>query len=165
MPENGGFTFFAGAAGVFGVILGWALSLVGLGGKIQKTKGEIERAHTRLDAHDIKFTANDLILAETTQTRIRIIDYDRRLSEIENAIKSVLKMFEMSDGEPRFITRPTCSDARETCHERLDEKMAAGAERFGRLESEVKEVKEAQEKNLETILKAIQQINNGDSHT
>ena len=165
MPENGGFTFFAGVAGAFGVILGWALSLVGLGGKIQKTKGEIERAHTRLDAHDIKFTANDLILAETTQTRIRIIDYDRRLSEIENAIKSVLKMFEMSDGEPRFITRPTCSDERETCHERLDEKMAAGAERFGRLESEVKEVKEAQEKNLETILKAIQQINNGDSHT
>ena len=53
MPENGGFTFFAGAAGAFGVILGWALSLVGLGGKIQKTKGEIERAHTRLDAHDI----------------------------------------------------------------------------------------------------------------
>jgi len=91
MPENGGFTFFAGAAGVFGVILGWALSLVGLGGKIQKTKGEIERAHTRLDAHDIKFTANDLVLAETTQTRIRILDYDRRLSEIENAIKSVLK--------------------------------------------------------------------------
>jgi len=159
MPENGGFTFFAGAAGAFGVILGWALSLVGLGGKIQKTKGEIERAHTRLDAHDIKFTANDLVLAETTQTRIRILDYDRRLSEIENAIKSVLKMFEMSDGEPRFITRPTCADARETCHERFEEKMAAGAERFGKLESEVKEVKEAQEKNLETILKAIQQIN------
>jgi len=165
MPENGGFTFFAGAAGAFGVILGWALSLVGLGGKIQKTKGEIERAHTRLDAHDIKFTANDLVLAETTQTRIRVLDYDRRLSEIENAIKAVLKMFEMSDGEPRFITRPTCSEARETCHERLDEKMAAGAERFGRLESEVNEVKEAQEKNLETILKAIQQINNNEAHT
>ena len=158
MPENGGVTFFAGVAGVVGVFLGWALSLVGLGGKIQKTKGEIERAHTRLDAHDVKFTANDLILAETTQTRIRFIDYDRRLSEIENAIKSVLKMFEMSDGEPRFITRPTCTEARESCHERLDEKLAAGAERFGRLEGEVKEVKEAQEKNLETILEAIEKI-------
>jgi len=43
--------------------------------------------------------------------------------------------------------------------------MAAGAERFGRLESEVKEVKEAQEKNLETILKAIQQINNGEAQS
>ena len=158
MPENGGFTFYAGAAGVFGVVLGWALSLVGLGGKIQKTKGEIERAHTRLDAHDVKFTAIDLVLVDTTQMRIRIIDYDRRFTEIENSIKSVLKMFEMSDGEPRFITRPTCSNARESCHERLDEKMAAGAERFGRLESEVKEVKEAQEKNLETILEAIEKI-------
>ena len=158
MPENGNFGVFAGAAGVFGVVLGWGLSLVGLGGKIQKTKGEIERAHTRLDAHDIKFTATDLILADTAQMRIRVIDYDRRFTELENSIKSVLKMFEMADGEPRFITRPTCTDARESCHERLDEKLAAGAERFGRLEGEVKEVKEAQEKNLETILEAIEKI-------
>jgi len=158
MPENGGFTFFAGAAGVFGVILGWALSLIGLGGKIQKEKGEIARAHTRLDAHDVKFTANDLILFDMAQVKLRIIDYDRRFIELDNSIKSVLKLFETSDGEPRFITKPTCTDARELCHERFEEKFAAGSERFGRLEGEVKQVKEAQEKNLETILNAIQKI-------
>ena len=158
MPENGNFGVFAGAAGVFGVVLGWGLSLIGLGRSIEKEKGEVARAHTRLDAHDIRFTAIDLMLADMVQIRTRIIDYDRRFVELDNSIKSVLKMFEMADGEPRFITRPTCSDARETCHERLDEKLAAGAERFGRLEGEVKEVKEAQEKNLETILEAIEKI-------
>ena len=158
MPENGNFGGFAGGAGVFGVVLGWGLSLIGLGRSIEKEKGEVARAHTRLDAHDIRFTAIDLMLADMVQIRTRIIDYDRRFVELDNSIKSVLKMFEMADGEPRFITRPTCSDARETCHERLDEKLAAGAERFGRLEGEVKEVKEAQEKNLETILEAIEKI-------
>jgi len=135
MPETNGPGVIASIAGIIGFAIGGALSLIGLGRKIERVEAGLARSHERIEKQDKKMT------------------------ELDQAIKDVLKVFTRADGEPRFITKPACISLQEHCHELLKEKLDAGTARFGNLEREVQEIKEAQENNLELILSEIRKNN------
>ena len=180
MPENGNFGFFAGAAGVFGVILGWALSLIGFGRKIEQRDGKIESSHTRITDLGLAF---DKKLAElesdkneeiadlekrleeftharelTSRSDARLAGHDGEIAELRAAIKDVLSLFKTTDDEPRFITRPACLGMQDHCHAITIERDKVSLARFGNLEQAIRDVKQDQENNLEILIKEIRKV-------
>jgi hypothetical protein len=180
MAETGGFGFIAGAAGVFGVVLGWALSLIGFGRKIEQRDGKIASNHTRITELGLAFDKKlmelendknleiadlEKRLEDFTQAReiisrsdARIASHDQDIAELRAAIKDVLALFKTGDDEPRFITRPACLGMQDHCHAITIERDKASLARFGNLEQAIKDIKKDQENNLETLIKEIRKV-------
>lgn len=72
-------------------------------------------------------------------------EHDKKFSEL-------LAMFKREDnGEPRFVTSILCEGERGNCH-------TLSAERFKKLEEDVREVKTAQSDNFKEIIREIRAI-------
>ena len=131
MPESNGTEIIGVIIGAISFVCGAALSLIGLGRKVERIDHSLVRCHERHDDHEKKFES------------------------FEQAIRTLTSVFTREDGEPRFITTIACGKEQVKCHESMTEKFALGAERFGRLESEVKEIKDAQHQNFQEIIAEI----------
>jgi len=158
MPENGGFWAVIGGVAGLGVILGWILSLVGLGRKIEKSSGRIESSDKRLNDHDKKFIEVDNLKADVVLVKTAISSQNVDIAELRSAIKDILTIFKAADGEPRFITRTVCLGEQSKCHEIFAERFSSGAARFGSIEKSIEEVKDDQRNNLATLIEEIRKI-------
>jgi len=133
MPDTGNVGIISSIAAIIGAMVGGAISLIGWGKKIERVESGLARSHERIDKSE------------------------KKVEDLEHALKSMMSVFTREDGEPRFITKPACSEMQTNCHQLLAEKLLGGEKRFSALEAEVKEIKTAQDDNLRTIIKAIEE--------
>jgi len=131
MPETNSAGVIGSITGIVGFLVGGALSLIGLGKKIERVESGLARSHARHDEQEKKFES------------------------FEQAIRTLTAVFTREDGEPRFVTSIVCGKEQVKCHEALFEKFASGAARFGNIEADIKEIKDSQTDNLQIILEEI----------
>ncbi len=74
-----------------------------------------------------------------------------RHEEHEKKLSAILTMFTREDGEPRFVTSILCGMERASCH-------SFSAERFEKLEGDIKEMKTAQSENFKELIKEIRSL-------
>ena len=131
MPEANGMGVVASITGIVGFLVGGALSLIGLGKKIERVESGLARSHER---HDLQ---------------------DRKIASFDEAIKNLMAVFTRDDGEPRFTSAVVCERERVSCHESMVERFSSGAERMGNIEREIKEIRKDQADNLGIIIDEI----------
>jgi len=162
MVETSG---FLALAAVVGVLVGWGLSLISLGSKIQREKEAIARNKERVDEQDKKIAEltqklDDLNIARASisQLNSEMGAHASDIAELRAAIKDVLNLFKLADGEPRFITRPACLGMQQNCHELSTERDIASKVRFGNLEKSIADLRDAQESNLALLINEIRKV-------
>jgi len=162
MVETSG---FLALAAVIGVLLGWAISLISFGRKIEQRDTKIASSHEKIDKQNEKIAALEKKLDDlnTAKAAISRLDSDigshaSDIAELRAAIKDVLSLFKLADGEPRFITRPACLGMQQNCHELSTERDIASKVRFGNLERSIQELKDSQESNLALLVNEIRKV-------
>jgi len=162
MVETSG---FLALAAVIGVIIGWAVSLIGLGRKMEKERLKIDSSHEKIDKQNEKIAALEKKLEDinTAKAAISRIDSDigahaSDIAELRAVVKDILNLFKLADGEPRFITRPACLGMQQNCHELSTERDIASKVRFGNLERSIAELRDAQESNLALLINEIRKV-------
>jgi len=134
-------------AAVVGVLIG---GLSFLGGVATSLIGKGKR--------DQKIDTAIVQLKGLEGTTVKLEQHDKKLDSLEEAMKTLAASF-IVDGNPRYITVSACKGEQGHCRDVVTEKLLAGNARFGvvegrieRIEIDIRDIKESQETNVQTII-------------